>query len=287
MKVSDAGDKTKGFVEPASTTGNDYIYDANGNMTSDQNKGITAITYNHLNLPVQVNKGASDYIVYTYDAGGRKLTQQVFGSTPKVTDYMGEFIYEGNVLQFVNTEEGRIVMTGANPEYQYHLKDHLGNVRTTFTTVTTPELNTATYETANLTAEMVKFLRMDKARRVNSTLFDRTNGSSAGFSERLNGTTNEKYGLARSIAVSSGDVVSAEVYAKYPDTNSANWLPALSTLMGNIATNTGNIVVDGSNYANGNNPFNALFAQAHTPNGTAPQAYLNPRWSGCVLCWSV
>ncbi|MFN8314660.1 MAG: hypothetical protein U0289_17775, partial [Cyclobacteriaceae bacterium] len=69
LKVSDSGDKTKGFVEPASTTGNDYIYDANGNMTSDQNKGITAITYNHLNLPVQVNKGASDYIVYTYDAG--------------------------------------------------------------------------------------------------------------------------------------------------------------------------------------------------------------------------
>jgi hypothetical protein len=51
---------------------------------------------------------------------------------------------------------------------------------------------------------------------------------------------------------------SAEVYAKYPDTNTANWLPALSTLMGNIATNTGNIVVDGSNYANGNNPFNVV-----------------------------
>ncbi|HNP78541.1 MAG TPA: RHS repeat-associated core domain-containing protein [Cyclobacteriaceae bacterium] len=275
LKVSDAGDKTKGFVEPASTTGNDYIYDANGNMVSDQNKGITAITYNHLNLPVQVNKGASDYIVYTYDAGGRKLTQQVFGSTPKVTDYMGEFIYEGGALQFVNTEEGRIVMTGANPEYQYHLKDHLGNVRTTFTTVTTPEVNTANYEDANLNTELATFARRDKVRRVNSTLFDRTNGSSPGFSERLNGTANEKYGLARSIAVSSGDVVSAEVYAKYPDTNTANWLPALSTLMGNIATNTGNIVVDGSNYANGNNPFNALFAQAHTPNGTAPQAYLN------------
>jgi hypothetical protein len=25
-------------------------------------------------------------------------------------------------------------MTGATPEYQYHLKDHLGNVRLTFTT---------------------------------------------------------------------------------------------------------------------------------------------------------
>lgn len=275
LKVTDAADKTKGFVEPTSTTGNDYAYDANGNMILDQNKGITAIAYNHLNLPRQVNKGATDYIVYTYDAGGRKLTQQVFGSTPKTTEYLAEYIYENNVLQFINTEEGRIVMTGAAPEYQYHLKDHLGNVRTTFTTVTTPEVNTATYEDANLVAEMGKFLRMDKARRVNSVLFDRTNGSATGYSERLNGTANEKYGLARSISVSAGDVVSAEVYVKYPDTNTANWQQALTTLMGNISNNTGGIVVDGANYNNSNNPFNALFALAHTPSGTAPQAYLN------------
>ena len=70
LNVSDGGDKTKGFIEPGSTTGNDYTYDVNGNMTVDQNKGITAITYNHLNLPVQVNKGSTDYMIYTYDAGG-------------------------------------------------------------------------------------------------------------------------------------------------------------------------------------------------------------------------
>ena len=27
-------------------------------------------------------------MIYTYDATGRKLTQQVFGSTPKTTDYI-------------------------------------------------------------------------------------------------------------------------------------------------------------------------------------------------------
>jgi RHS repeat-associated protein len=275
LKVSDSGDKTKGFVEPASTTGNDYIYDANGNMTSDQNKGITAITYNHLNLPVQVNKGASDYIVYTYDAGGRKLAQQVFGSTPKVTDYMGEYIYENTALQFINTEEGRIVMTGASPEYQYHLKDHLGNVRTTFTTVITPEVNTATYETGNQVTELSQFVRMDKARLVNAAIFDHTNGTSSGYSERLNGSANEKFGVARSIAVSSGDVISAEIFVKYVDTNSANWTAALSSLLGQIAASTAGVVVDGANYSSSTSSFPYSGALPHTPNGTAPKAYLN------------
>ncbi|MFY8189243.1 MAG: hypothetical protein ACOVLC_14970 [Flavobacterium sp.] len=32
-------------------TNDDYAYDIFGNMTSDQNKGITSISYNHLNEP--------------------------------------------------------------------------------------------------------------------------------------------------------------------------------------------------------------------------------------------
>src|SRR5690349_4901430 len=37
----------------------DYTYDANGNMVKDDNKGITSIEYNHLNLPSKVSKSAS------------------------------------------------------------------------------------------------------------------------------------------------------------------------------------------------------------------------------------
>lgn len=75
---------------------------------------------------------------------GRKQRQvAVEGGTTKATDYRGEFIYETNVLQFVNHEECHIVMTGSTPEYQYHLKDHLGNVRTTFTTKDETEAPTA------------------------------------------------------------------------------------------------------------------------------------------------
>lgn len=81
---------------------NECAYDKNGNMTKDDNKGITAITYNHLNLPVQVNKGATNHIVYTYDATGGKLKQQVFWTTPKTTEYIGEYVYEGGALKFVS-----------------------------------------------------------------------------------------------------------------------------------------------------------------------------------------
>ena len=70
MSVADNGDKTKGFVD-GNATGDDYVYDTNGNMMADKNKSISAIAYNHLNLPAQVTKTNGDYLKYTYDASGR------------------------------------------------------------------------------------------------------------------------------------------------------------------------------------------------------------------------
>lgn len=58
------------------TTGNDYTYDPNGNLTEDKNKGITNIDYNHLNLPESItvsNESHNGEIVYLYDANGTKL----------------------------------------------------------------------------------------------------------------------------------------------------------------------------------------------------------------------
>lgn len=71
----------------------------------------------------------------------------MYGATPKTTDYAGEFIYENDTLRFINHEEGRILpdtaSTAQHPwEYQYHLKDHLGNVRITFSEKTTTTQNT-------------------------------------------------------------------------------------------------------------------------------------------------
>ncbi|MEP1033078.1 DUF6443 domain-containing protein [Ekhidna sp.] len=111
QKVSDAASDTTGFYD-GYTGSIDYAYDANGNMVKDRNKGIDSIYYNHLNLPIIVDfENPGDSIVYLYDAAGIKLQQTVYdsGIQVKVTDYIGEFIYEDGEIQLIQHEEGRIV----------------------------------------------------------------------------------------------------------------------------------------------------------------------------------
>ena len=51
----------------------EYLWDANGNMTRDRNKGIYNITYNVLNLPECIEYYDGHEVRYTYAADGRKL----------------------------------------------------------------------------------------------------------------------------------------------------------------------------------------------------------------------
>jgi RHS repeat-associated protein len=279
-RIDDAMPKNaaeEGFKEETKES-NEYTYDANGNMKTDKNKQIASITYNHLNLPVEVIKINNEKIKYTYDASGRKLSQEVFGAAPKRTDYRGELIYENNVLELIHHDEGRVVMMGA-PEYQYTLKDHLGNVRFTFTSKVNNTPAVATFELENAQSEEAKFERFEVSRRVLSSLFDRTNGSSPGYAQRLNGTSIERYGLAKSLSVITGDVVNLEVYAKYVDLNDGNLGQGLQQILAAIAQNISpGTVVDGIYYNDWNTtvPFSfpgVLNTSESTGNG--PPAYLN------------
>ena len=106
-------------------------------MISDLNKHLTINQYNYLNLPQQFNISNSDYneISYLYSAGGEKLRKQthINYTLEKTTDYYGNFVYEEGTLIYILTNEGRVIVnTGSNYEYQYFLKDHLGNTRVTF-----------------------------------------------------------------------------------------------------------------------------------------------------------
>jgi RHS repeat-associated protein len=136
FKVTDtapAATKAGGFVDGANTT-DDYAYDANGNLTQDLNKNILAgkITYNLLNLVNQVTIGSgatAKVISYKYDAQGGKR-QTTVGTTN--TTYEGIFEYDNtNMVSRIATDEGQLVLTwnGATytTQYQYYLKDHLGN----------------------------------------------------------------------------------------------------------------------------------------------------------------
>ncbi len=73
-------------------------------MTSDLNKGITGITYNHLNLPTQVYWAADKKIDYLYNAAGQKVKKTVRdGNTQKVVDYLDGFQYAGGVVFQIGT----------------------------------------------------------------------------------------------------------------------------------------------------------------------------------------
>ena len=70
-----------GFKERAARNSTPtYVYDANGNLIQDKNKGVT-ITYNYLNLPQTLTfdgtNGKSGNITFTYDATGKKWRKTV------------------------------------------------------------------------------------------------------------------------------------------------------------------------------------------------------------------
>jgi len=111
-----------------------YGYDGNGNVKTDNSKGIT-IAYNLLNLPQNITGGKT--ITYTYDATGNKLRRA--STITHNTDYIGGIQYDGattDTLSFIQTEEGKAVPNGAGYNYEYYLGDNLGNTRVTFGTKT-------------------------------------------------------------------------------------------------------------------------------------------------------
>lgn len=118
-----------------------YGYDRAGNMVSDGGKGISAIAYNHLNLPNTISRG-SNTISYLYSASGQKLSATFPASgtsVAKTYDYLGGMVWANEGLEFISTAEGRVLPPGSISagngvsngyyRYEYQLKDHLGNLR--------------------------------------------------------------------------------------------------------------------------------------------------------------
>ncbi|HEY5370688.1 MAG TPA: hypothetical protein VIJ75_17015, partial [Hanamia sp.] len=60
-----------------------YFKNRNGNLTQDNNKAISSITYNFLNLAQLIHMSGKGNIAYTYDASGAKLSKVVTDSVSK------------------------------------------------------------------------------------------------------------------------------------------------------------------------------------------------------------
>ncbi len=121
----------------------EYTYDDNGRLTSDLNKGITQIRYNHLNLPEEICFSDGHIVDYQYDAAGKRLgayyllaSDDVFNDgigvegggvsvQELVREWSGEFVYENGELERILTDNGY----WKNGRYWFYIKDWQGNNR--------------------------------------------------------------------------------------------------------------------------------------------------------------
>jgi RHS repeat-associated protein len=265
-------------------SGNDFVLTIptgfSGRINSIEVKGVVVISYNFLNLPEKVVKGLQQSLAYIYDATGRKHSQEVYseaGLIIKKSDYEGEFFYENDTLKFITHDEGRVVLKDSSPEYQYHLKDHLGNTRLTFTTKSQREEFTATLETGTQEEETNTFKNYH---RVDWDLFDHTDatGTVYTYSQLLHAGNNSQVGLGKSFSIMPGDTIKAEVYAKYQNLTSntsglSEFATALTGAFGLNSTMTGD---PGSAY-DALNAYGTIIADGydHSEDVNGPKAYLN------------
>jgi RHS repeat-associated protein len=244
LKVEDATANAAGFSNGAKTA-NEYLYDTNGSLTTDKNKGINTIEYTVLGKPKTILYKDGRKLEYTYDLDGNKLTVKTYAAnrtTPlSQTDYVGGFVYENGVLSYFGSPEGRVVKKGAAYEYQYAIADHQGNTRVLFSSLM-PEAKSVTTNFETVTSEFNNFPK--GANLSTLPLYDHTATASSSNSQLLNGGLHGVIGLAKSYKVYPGDKLKIEAYAKYfnPQTSSSNlgaFASDLTTAFNVFATSTG------------------------------------------------
>ncbi|MBK8502530.1 MAG: hypothetical protein IPL46_10120 [Saprospiraceae bacterium] len=77
--------------------------------------------------------GATNYVEYTYDANGVKWKKKTLnGAVTTEKFYLGDIEYNGTNLEAIYHTDGRAIPSGSTYEYQYTIKDHLGNSRVMF-----------------------------------------------------------------------------------------------------------------------------------------------------------
>ena len=274
QKVDDASGKPEGFKDGVNLT-EEYIYDGNGNMVEDKNKGIASISYNHLNLPVKVIMDTGDSLVNAYDANGIKLSQKIYtsGSLTTQRDYVGDFYYEDDTLRFINNAEGRTVMDGTTPEMQYFLQDHQGNTRIVFTTQDKTDTYLATLETENIGVGTEDLFSGLDATRATSTAANHT----AGGNEAAELDDTKPVGPGIIIPVYPGDTLDLDVWGYFEGGNGYNTSTPFG-MAANIANSFGGVnggTGEAGAIYNGLTSALAALGFGGTNDDSRPAAYLN------------
>lgn len=200
--------------------GDDYSYDANGNLAADANRSITTIGNNWftINKPLQVELANGNKVTYIYDALGNLLRKKaswedlagdVMVMKTRSTDYVGELVYESDGTDrkpaMIMHDEGRIRIS-TSPEkvttyqYDYYLKDHLDNIRAIITETATEGMlkeafDPATFNPAELENPNPPALANDPAGYIATSEV-----SNAGWETQLFDRVNETRGTKPSIS---------------------------------------------------------------------------------------
>ena len=308
LKVEDTATtnyKLGDFQNGSSGTGNDYSYDANGNLTPDANKDISSITYNYLNLPSVITVTGKGTITYTYDAAGNKLKKVTVDNTvspakTNTTLYVGGAVYENDTLQLIAHEEGRIrpLRDGSGNitsfTYDYFLKDHLGNparagqvVRMVLTEETkTDPYPPASMETAQATTEEALIANLPQTRVSKPSGYPTDNYTNPNNNvAKVNGSGN-KIGPSIILKVMAGDKFNIRVSSWYKKNgatpNSPNSIATdLVTYLISSLTGTGGPVHGTVTSTQLNNSgviptaANSFLSNQPAPGSTKPKAYIN------------
>jgi RHS repeat-associated protein len=107
-----------------------FFYDSNGNMNSDNVRGIQ-LTYNHMNMPTTI-LSSEGHIENTYSWDGSKRRRRVLDQYQQLQSderYFGDLVTENGLPSLILHPDGYVDVSGIQPLFTYHLKDHLGNVR--------------------------------------------------------------------------------------------------------------------------------------------------------------
>lgn len=225
------------------TSGADYSYDANGNVTGDGNKKILSLLYYFNGKPKSKLFANGNKLDYVYDIAGNKVREvYTTASAAETTDYDGAISYKDNVLYKVDNSEGYSVKNTSIFDYFFYVRDHLGNVRNILRSQLSPvEFDYyASHEPAEAIRERLVFSNIDNVRDDKPLTLEALDIKAA----RLNAGEDKIIGTAIVLKVMGGDKVDISADAMYESDSSDIGNVDDSLLFGSlIASLTGNIKV--------------------------------------------
>ncbi|PSK93146.1 DUF6443 domain-containing protein [Taibaiella chishuiensis] len=251
IKVEDGGVNLSGIPDfrNGANTAQEYDYDLNGNMVSDANKKL-AIEYNDINKPEVMVVDGKGTIYYTYDAMGNLLRKKLDSSgVSHIYDNIGNFVYKDDVLQYILNEEGRCRPVSGDTlgnatrfVYDYFVKDHLGNVRSTVTSNPITVGYMAEHELATAGREQMLF---DNIPNVRASKPGSTNPNDNMAAELDGAVASKRVGTAIMLKVMPGDKFEISTDSYYEGENQGaeetGAAPVINSLM--------NALMGGGTYA--------------------------------------